>query len=84
MTGFQLKNGDVVIENNEIQMVSDAELIRQTVETVLNTNKGEWFFDEDEGINFDNILGKKKKIKDNGNTSDYYNDRLEKRLDGVL
>lgn len=85
MTGFQLKDGDVVIENNEIQMISDAELIRQTVETVLNTNKGEWFFNADEGINFENILGKKKKVKSTINETDsIYADRLAKRLDGVL
>lgn len=59
MKGFELLNGDVVIKNGEIQMVSGAELLRQTVETVLNTNKGEWFFDIDEGITFSNILGKR-------------------------
>ena len=71
-------DGDIVIENNEIQMVSGAELTRQTVETVLNTNKGEWFFDSDEGITFSNILGKNQKIK-----SEYSDIVKSEILDGL-
>lgn len=56
--GFALKNGDVLIENNEIQMVEGNELLRQTVQSIIETNKGEWFEDWDEGIEFSNILGK--------------------------
>ena len=59
MKGFKIdKNGDVVIEKNQIQMVENNELLRQTVQCILNTNKGEWPLNEDEGINFYNILGK--------------------------
>lgn len=50
--------GDVLIENNEIQMVEGNELLRQTVQSIIETNKGEWFEDWDEGIEFSNILGK--------------------------
>lgn len=50
--------GDVLIENNEIQMVEGDELLRQTVQSIIETNKGEWFEDWDEGIEFSNILGK--------------------------
>lgn len=50
--------GDVVISNNEIQMVSGDELIRQTLKSVLSTNKGEWFLNEGEGIQFKNIFVK--------------------------
>lgn len=61
MKGFALNsNGDVIIENNKIKMVDGAELIRQTVLTVLGTNKNEWFLNIDEGIDFSNLLGKKK------------------------
>lgn len=61
MKGFALDDsGDVIIENNKIKMVSGTELIRQTVQTVLGTNKNEWFLNTDEGINFDSLLGKKK------------------------
>jgi len=58
MKGFKLSNGDVVIENNKIVMVDGNDLLRQTVESVLQTNKGEWFLNEDEGINFKAILKK--------------------------
>lgn len=54
------ENGDVVIKNHIIQMVENTDLIKQTVRTVLSTNKNEWFLNIDEGINFDNLLGKKK------------------------
>lgn len=39
-------------------MVEGKELIRQKVQEVINTNKGEWFFDWEQGIEFSNILGK--------------------------
>jgi hypothetical protein len=61
LKGFALDaNGDVLITNNEISMVFDADLIRQTVETVLGTKKGEWSLNIEEGINFSNILGKQQ------------------------
>ena len=95
MKGFALSdNNDLVIQNGELQLVEGTDLLRQTVQTVLNTNKGEWFLDEDEGINFRNILGKKTSgTKANDNDSAYIaqyeeNEKelsklLENRLDGV-
>ena len=56
--GFALKDGDLSITNNEIDMVDGNELTVQTITQVLSTNKGEWLFDEDEGIDFDVVLGK--------------------------
>lgn len=59
MKGFKLdNNGDVVIEKGRIQMVDGDELTRQTCQTVIGTNKGEWFNNPDEGINFRNIIRK--------------------------
>lgn len=56
---FNLDNGgDVEIANNKIVMTSDSELLRQKVQRLLNTNKGEWFGNPGEGIDFRNILGK--------------------------
>lgn len=53
MQGFLLDSkGDVVIENNAIQLISDNELIAQTVQRVLMTNLEEWEFNKDEGIDF--------------------------------
>ena len=50
--------GDLLIENNVFQMVDGDELLRQKVHEVLQTNKGEWFFDWEQGIEFSNIRGK--------------------------
>lgn len=59
MKTFQLDNyGDVVIKNGQIQMVKDMDLIAQTLKQVLNTNLGEWFGDEEEGIDYHVILTK--------------------------
>ena len=58
MKGFMMKDGDLVIANNEIELAEGDELTAQTIQSVLSTDKGEWLFDTDEGIEFMNILGK--------------------------
>lgn len=59
MKGFALdEHGDVLIENNQISIVTGDELLRQKVMTVLKTNLQEWFFDWEQGIDFNNLLGK--------------------------
>lgn len=59
MKGFALdENGDVLIENNTISIVTGNELLKQKVWTVLRTNLKEWFFDWEQGIDFNNLLGK--------------------------
>lgn len=52
------KNGDVIIENNEILMAEGDELLRQTVQSNIATQKGEWFLDWEQGVDRSNILGK--------------------------
>lgn len=59
MKGFKLTaDGDIDFSENDIAMVDGIELTKQTVQSVLGTNKGEWFLNPDEGINFNNLLGK--------------------------
>ena len=59
MKGFAIdENGDIVIENNDIQLINGDDLIRQNVEKLIGTNKGEWFLNKNEGINFKTILKK--------------------------
>ena len=48
----------MIIENNEISIVTGASLVQQNVWTVLRTNLKEWFFDWEQGINRGNLLGK--------------------------
>jgi hypothetical protein len=52
------EKGDVLIENGEINLVVGDSLLRQKVMTILRTNLKEWFFDWDQGVDFDNLLGK--------------------------
>lgn len=59
MKSFKLDQyGDVVIENNKIITVDGIDLLVQTLKQVINTNLGEWFGDEDEGIDYKVILTK--------------------------
>ena len=60
MKGFMLANGDLSISNGEIDMVEGAELTAQTIGSVLSTNKGEWIFNVEEGVNFDVIFGRQR------------------------
>lgn len=59
MKSFSLnENHDIDIKNKEIQLTEGAELTRQTAECTLNTKAGEWFLNDELGIEFDAILGK--------------------------
>ena len=95
MIGLKLNDGDLVITNNEIELVEGDELTVQTIQQVLSTNKGEWIFDSEEGINFDNIFGKnhiktnttkdtlyRQEISNVRAENDKYIEALAKRLDG--
>ena len=58
MKGFSVQNGDVIVNKTDIEMVDGSELLRQKVELVIGTNKGEWEYDKDEGIDFRVLLCK--------------------------
>jgi len=57
MKSFCVHDGDVVV-NKTIEMTQGSELLRQKAELVIGTNKGEWEFDAEEGIDFPVILCK--------------------------
>jgi hypothetical protein len=59
MKNFELNDEhDVVIENGKILMAEGTELTRQSAECVLNTKIGEWFLNDDVGIDMNALLGK--------------------------
>lgn len=59
MKGFEMDStGDVMIVGNKIPMISGQSLLQQKVQNALSTRKGEWFLDLEEGIDYDNLLGK--------------------------
>lgn len=65
MKSFGVNNNhDIVIENGIIQLSEGAELTRQSAECVLNTKIGEWFLDDDMGIDMDAMLGKQAPDED--------------------
>ncbi|MCM1544697.1 MAG: hypothetical protein NC110_05290 [Ruminococcus sp.] len=49
---------DIVINNHDIALVDDNELLRQKVEMLLGTNRGENYLDDEEGIDFQTLLNK--------------------------
>lgn len=49
---------DVEIRNGVIQLTEGAELTRQTAETTVNTKMGEWFLNDELGVDFTALLGK--------------------------
>lgn len=74
MQGFKLdENGDIAMSDNKIQMITGNDLLQQTTQSVLSTNKGEWVFNSDEGIQFSNILGK-------GNTDEIIRHEIQQGL----
>lgn len=58
MKDFQLFNDDVLIKDNKIQLIEDEKLLIQKINKVMNTNKKECFYQDNEGIDFKNILKK--------------------------
>lgn len=59
--GFELfkdENGrfDVFMPSKSISLTSGNKLLTQTIESVLQTNKREWQYDTEEGIDFRQIL----------------------------
>ena len=78
MKGFALTNGDLSITKNEIDMVEGDALKVQTIQSVLSTNKGEWLFDTDEGIDFNSILGKHRVKTKTTPMASFYGEELSK------
>lgn len=71
--GFAVNDkGDVIIESGNIQMVYGSELTKQTIKTVLGTQKGEWFLNWEEGIDHNNILGKRHYASQNSALDNQY------------
>lgn len=73
MKDFMLdENGDTIIENGDIQMVHGGELTKQTIKSVLGTQKGEWFLNWEQGIDHNEILGKKRYASQNSALDNEY------------
>ena len=62
MKDLMIKDGDLVLSNGDIGMVSDKALLAQKVELLLSTMQGEWFLNEEEGINRELIFVKENRL----------------------
>lgn len=59
MIALKIDNdGDFVYENGSFVMVQGDEQLAQEVRIAIQTNKGEWFMDYDEGMDRNYLLGK--------------------------
>lgn len=56
------EHGDVIIGKQDIKTVQNTELTVQKIRQVLQTNRGEWWLDEKEGIPMQKILKKNPNI----------------------
>ena len=58
MRTLAMKDGDLLFERGSIKIYEGDEELAQAVSHCLSTAKGEWFLDEDYGLDRDAILGK--------------------------
>ena len=58
MKSLAVRNGDLYFDGNELAMVADQEEMNQSTELGLKMNKGEWFLDLDEGVDYQLIFDK--------------------------
>lgn len=59
MKDLLLSNGDLVLQSGDLALAEGDIQLCQKVRQVMGTNQGEWELDEDEGIPFRELLGKK-------------------------
>ncbi|HEL8967637.1 DUF2634 domain-containing protein [Listeria welshimeri] len=52
-------NGDIVVSDNDILMTDGVNDIVQSVRMILQTREGEFYFDENSGMNQENLFLKK-------------------------
>lgn len=62
------KTGDLILKNGDLQLIKGKDLTVQKVRLILSTNKGEWFLNEEQGIDFRVILTKNPNIEEILNT----------------
>lgn len=58
MRTLALKDGDIYFNKCELAMVEGLEELDQNISVLMKINKGEWFLDTDEGIDFPLLFDK--------------------------
>lgn len=65
MKTFKIKDGDLVInKSGNLEMVDGKDEVAQSVEMILTTNEGEWFLNEEFGLDYDTLTSKGQTPKD--------------------
>lgn len=65
MKTFKIADGDLVFDaSGNLEMVDGKDEIAQSVEMILTANKGEWFMNEEFGLDYSEITDKLKTKKD--------------------
>ena len=65
MKTFKIVDGDLVFNaSGNLEMVYGKDEIAQSVEMILTTNKGEWFMNEEFGLEYSQITDKLQTKKD--------------------
>lgn len=63
MKAFKLDNdGDVCIVDNEIEMIEEMDEVLQQIRQIFRSNQGEWYFNPEYGLNYNNILTKQPNL----------------------
>lgn len=63
MKAFKLNNdGDVSIVNNEIEMIKGTDEVLQQIRQIFRSNQGEWYFNPEYGLNYENLLAKEPNL----------------------
>lgn len=78
MRAFELSDkGDLIFNGTELVMTEGLHQIAQEMELSVGTAKGEWFLDEDEGMDYSSLYDQRPFNKD-----EFRNDAIES-LDGT-
>ncbi|NNV04648.1 DUF2634 domain-containing protein [Brevibacillus sp. MCWH] len=59
MRAPKIVDGDLVFENGDVVMVDGDEELAQSLQSVFQTNKGEWFLNSEHGLDRSPLLVKK-------------------------
>lgn len=58
MRDLKIKDGDLVVSENDLNLVEGSKLLEQKVQLLLGTMQGEWFLDEEEGVDQNLLFAK--------------------------
>lgn len=84
MKSLRLNNeGDLVMENGELQTISSKDELVQCVRQLLRINIGEWFLDPSMGFDQFSILGEKRINEEDIREALVYTIEQESRIDSI-